>query len=164
MVEDEDFQALRYQPLRQDDLLLIAAAQIGRRRFGRWGLDPQPVDPARGERPLAPRIDERPAHDFAQVRQRHVLLDTETPDDALDAAFRWHVADARLDGAGGILKAGERSVDQEFAAIGAFGAEQSAAERFPAGALHARQPEHLAATEIEADRLIAPRLAQVANA
>ena len=60
MVEDEDFRALRDQPFGQDDLLLVAAAQVGRRRLGDGVLTRSLSIQRDTTSLLAPRIEEGP--------------------------------------------------------------------------------------------------------
>src|SRR5579863_1281147 len=92
MIEDENLQVSGNQPFGKRDLLLIAAAKIGRRCLQRRGLDVQAIDPLRRHLLFSLEIDERASHHLREMSERYVFSDAKPSDDTLGAPLGWHVA------------------------------------------------------------------------
>ena len=84
------------------------------------------------------------------MRERHVVLDAEAADDALDAALGGKVSDAGAHRVGRLAEDVRRHRRCVTSPVERLGAEECAAERLAAGALDAGNAEHLAGMEVEA--------------
>ena len=105
VVEDQDARA-RVQPLGQHDLLLVAAREVEAERVDDGRADVQALDPLarRGRAPCEPSI--RPKRcELVEAGERDVGGDREEEHEALGAPLARDVADAAVDGLGGVAEA-----------------------------------------------------------
>src|ERR687896_777467 len=95
LVEDQDLRVGR-EPLRDHDLLLVAARERANGDLEAGGLDLEPVREVGGDLALTPAIDQPEARDPPQERQSRVVLDRHLEHEALVLAVFWNEGEAGL--------------------------------------------------------------------
>ena len=148
------------QPLRQDDLLLVAAREAHERRVRCGRADVERADPVVGLRPLAP-APHRPEARLvaAQVGEDEVLAHRQRRHRSRRVPVAGHERHAGGDRRAGPPRRQDRSLHPHRAAAALARAEQQGQELLAAGAGQPCDAEDLAACGGEGSRRRAPRRA-----
>ena len=163
LVEDQDVGVAR-EPLRDDDLLLVAARQVAGLLTHRGRLDRKVLDLALRGRPRLPAVDDTERADVSPHRgQDDVRLDIEAHRKSVTLAVLGQVGDAVPDGVGRARDRHGLAVDKDLAAVGPVGAEDQPGHLGPTGTDQPGKAKDLAAAKLEADVADHPAAVEAAD-
>ena len=152
LVQDENFRPRR-QPPRDDDLLLIAAAQTSDGRLGAGRLDRKVANGALGERFPATAADERQStmeDDRLEIGEAEIEREALRQDQSFDPPLLGHEADPRLDSVRRTSRRVALAPERHRALLRAVGAEQEARQLRPARADESSKSKDFALSQFEA--------------
>ena len=151
LVEDQD-PRLGREPLREHDLLLIAAGEAPHHLRGRVGLDPQLLhEPARRARARAAAAGSRPVSGPEAPPSSRVLRDRHRLDRGPGGAVLRQVGEAAAERRARRPRPERAALDPEPALVEGVDSEDRARHLGPAGADEAGEADDLAAPELERD-------------
>lgn len=150
LVEDEDL-GVGFEPLGQDDLLLIATGKHRGRAVNRVGPQPHACRvPAEG-RSLPRPVNPSGWCEVAKVGQTEVVEHAPAEYEPLRLAVLGQEADAGLDGVAGAADRERPPIEFQGAAVGLVGSEQQPGRLGAARSDQPREPEDLAPADREGD-------------
>src|SRR5918992_1616478 len=150
LAEDQDLRVGR-EPLRDHDLLLVAARERADGDLQAGGPDLEPVREVGGDLALTPAIDEPEAREPPQERQRGVVLDRHLEHEALVLAVLGNEGEAGLHRCARRPDPHGGAVAPDLAGVEPIDAEDRARHLGAPGADEAGQADDLAAPEGERD-------------
>jgi len=122
----------RAKPFRQDDLLLVAAGELTRRRFGTRRANLQVVHPLLYQFLLATTIYHEMPHEARKACKRDVLADRQVERDAMRSPVLRHESDATAHGIARIVRHVSSAIQFDLPAHAGFESEQAAHDGFAA--------------------------------
>src|SRR4029077_563829 len=132
------------EPLREHDLLLVAAGEEPDRVVEAVELELQPARPVARETALGAAADDAAARQRAHAGERRVARDREVHDEPLLAAVLGDEADARAHRGERPVAPEPEAVDLDVPRVGAVDAEDRAGDLAAAGPDEARERDDLA--------------------
>ena len=142
---------LRRQPLRQHDLLLVAARQGADELVDAGHPDVELLGVVVGDAALGRRPDEQAREEARQDRQRHVLGDREVEDQALLVAVLGEVGDPGVHRRRRAREVDRLPAEPDLAGVALVDPEQDPGDLGPAGADEPGEADDLAGPDREAD-------------
>src|SRR5271166_3951276 len=150
MIEDEDA-GPGVQPFRQDDLLLIAAAEVEAQRIDAGGSHLEALDPGFRQPLLLAEVDEPVWRKALEAGQRDVGGDREEQHESLDPPLTGNIAELDVEGVGRRRKPHLAAADDETPAIMWQEARERTGQFLAARPENAGDAQNFSGVELEAD-------------